>query len=207
MKALRLHAALAGIERAEFELGGLLKFHCVSLCSRPYPLPRRTSFRIRNPIHLIETRNSVTYVRGIFQRLLALLRERELGCGHPITSRLSQLSHYFSPSGGPSRTGGPGIVLTFDRGRFSSSGPRGLLDVLFRSGFGNARLIHFPLDASECRLVGFLLWFVLMHICTTLRRDYWSMWTRLAVSALFLHRAVFANLQNVASQTQSCLRA
>ena len=87
--------ALASIHRVEFELGGLFKFHCVSLCGRLYPLPRRTTFRFRNALHLVEARNSVAYVRGIFQRLLALLRKRELGCGNPITSWLGQLCHYF----------------------------------------------------------------------------------------------------------------
>ena len=92
---------MATIQRAEFKLGGLFKFHRVSLCGRLYPLPRRTTFRFRNALHLIEARNSVAYVRGVFQRLLALLRERELGCGDPITSWLGQLCHYFSPSGAP----------------------------------------------------------------------------------------------------------
>src|ERR1019366_5654608 len=53
------------------------------------------------PFTLVEARNRVAYVRGIFQRLLALLRKRELGCGHPITSWLGQLCHYFSPPGAP----------------------------------------------------------------------------------------------------------
>src|SRR5450755_4890368 len=92
-------AAMASIQRTEFELGGLFKFHCVSLCGRLYPLPRRTTFRFRNALHLVEARNRVAHVRGIFQRLLALLRKRELGCGYPITSWLGQLCHYFSPSG------------------------------------------------------------------------------------------------------------
>jgi CheY-like chemotaxis protein len=91
--------ARASTQRTEFELGGLFKFHCVSFCGRLYPLPRRTTFRFRNALHLVEARNSVAYVRGIFQRLLALLRERELGCGYPITSWFGQLCHYCSPSG------------------------------------------------------------------------------------------------------------
>jgi hypothetical protein len=28
-------------------LVGLFTFHSVSLCGRPYPLPRRTTFRVR----------------------------------------------------------------------------------------------------------------------------------------------------------------
>ena len=109
------------VQRGAFALVGLFKFHSVSLCGRLYPLPRRTTFRFRNALHLIEARNRVAYVRGIFQRLLALLRERELGCGYPITSWLGQLCHYFFSLGSSLRTGGPGIVLMFDCGSFSSS--------------------------------------------------------------------------------------
>src|ERR1019366_3785774 len=54
----------------------------------PLPLPRRTTFGFRNALHLLEARDSVTYVRGIFQRFLALVWESELGCGYPITSWL-----------------------------------------------------------------------------------------------------------------------
>jgi hypothetical protein len=56
-----------GVQRGMFALFGLLKFHSVSLCGRLYPLPRRTTFRLRNALHLIEARNSVANVRGIFQ--------------------------------------------------------------------------------------------------------------------------------------------
>jgi hypothetical protein len=58
-------------------LVGLFKFHPVSLCGRlyPLPLPRRTTFRVRDALHLMEACDSITYVRGIFQRLLALLGE------------------------------------------------------------------------------------------------------------------------------------
>ena len=58
---------------------------------------------------------------------------------------------------------------------------RGVVDVIFFSrGFGHARLIHFLLDASEYRLVGFLLWLVLMHTCTMSRiqSDYRSIGNR-----------------------------
>ena len=81
-------AAMAGVQRGVFALAGPFKFHSVSLCGRLYPLPRRATFRFRNALHLIEARRSVGYVRGIFQRLLALLGESELGCGYPITSWL-----------------------------------------------------------------------------------------------------------------------
>jgi hypothetical protein len=79
---------MAGVQHGVFALVGLFKFHSVSLCGRLYPLPRRTTFRFRNALHLIEARNSIAYVSGIFQRLLALLGESELGCGYPITSWL-----------------------------------------------------------------------------------------------------------------------
>jgi len=77
---------MAVVQRGVFALAGPFKFHSVSLCGRLYPLPRRATFRFRNALHLIEARRSVGYVRGIFQRLLALLGESELGCGYPITS-------------------------------------------------------------------------------------------------------------------------
>src|SRR5664280_86023 len=114
---------MVDVQRGAFALGGLFKFHCVSLCGRLYPLPRRATFRFRNALHLIETRNSVAYVRGIFQRLLALLRERELGCGDPITSWLGQLCHYCSPLGASllSTDEPPGLFTTLDYGSFSSS--------------------------------------------------------------------------------------
>jgi len=79
-------AAMASVQRGVFALVGLFKFHSISLCGRLYPLPRRTTFHFRNALYLIEARNSVAYVRGIFQRLLALLGESELGYGYPITS-------------------------------------------------------------------------------------------------------------------------
>src|ERR1019366_1419592 len=57
---------------------------------------------------------------------------------------------------------------------------RGLVDVFFSRGFGHAGLIHFLLDASECRLAGFLLRLVFMHTCTMsgVQRDYRSIWNR-----------------------------
>jgi hypothetical protein len=78
---------MAGVHRGLFALVGLFKFHSVSLGGR-LPLPRRTTFRFRNAFHLIEARNRVAYVSGIFQQLLALLGKSELGCGYPITSWL-----------------------------------------------------------------------------------------------------------------------
>jgi hypothetical protein len=58
---------------------------------------------------------------------------------------------------------------------------RGVVNVIFCSGgFGDARLIHFLLDARECRLVGFLLRLVFIHTCTMSRvhRDRRSIWDR-----------------------------
>ena len=77
-----------GVQRGVFALVGPFKFRSISLCGRLDSLPRRTTFGFRNALHLLEARDSVAYVRGIFQRLLALLGESELGCGYPITSRL-----------------------------------------------------------------------------------------------------------------------
>src|ERR1019366_9006904 len=65
-----------------FALVGPFKFHSISLCCRLDSLPRRTTFRFRNALHLLEARGSVAYVRGIFQRFLALLGESEIGCGY-----------------------------------------------------------------------------------------------------------------------------
>jgi hypothetical protein len=79
---------MAGVQRGVFARVGPFKFHSISLCGRLDSLPRRTTFRFRNALHLIETRNSVAYVRGIFQRFLALLGESEFGCGYLITSWL-----------------------------------------------------------------------------------------------------------------------
>ena len=79
---------MAGVQRGVFAPAGPFKFHSVSLGGSQYPPPRRATFRFHNALHLIEARDSVGYVKGIFQRLLALLGESELGCGHPITSWL-----------------------------------------------------------------------------------------------------------------------
>src|SRR5450631_3113810 len=92
-------AAMAGVQRGVFALVGPFKFHSISLCGRLDSLPRRTTFRFRNALHLIETRNSVAYVRGIFQRFLALLGESEFGCGYLITSWLVSFAIIVSPLG------------------------------------------------------------------------------------------------------------
>jgi len=78
--------------------------------------------------------------------------------------------------------------------------PRGLVDVFFSRGFGHARLIHFLFDASEYRLVGFLLRLVFMHTCTLSRvqRDYRSIWNTQAVSELFLYQVVVGGRRDVA---------
>ena len=81
-------SAIARMQRGVCVLVGLFKFHSVALCGRLDSLPRRTTFRFRNSLHLLEARDSVADVRCIFQRLLALLGESELGCGYPITNWL-----------------------------------------------------------------------------------------------------------------------
>src|ERR1019366_8473955 len=86
-----------------------MRMNSESLCGRLYPLPRSTTFHFCNALHLIEARNSVAYVRSIFQRLLALLGERELGCRYPITSWFGQLCHCFPPREHPRRLNGPGL--------------------------------------------------------------------------------------------------
>jgi hypothetical protein len=53
-------------------LVGLFKFHSVALCGGPYPLPCSATFRVRDALHLIEACDSVTHVRGVFQRLLSV---------------------------------------------------------------------------------------------------------------------------------------
>src|ERR1035441_96699 len=82
--------------------------------------------------------------------------------------------------------GPPGLFTTLDYGRLFQFLARGLVDVFFSRGFSHARLIHFLFDASECRLVGFLLGIGFMHTCTMSRgqRDYRSIWNTLAVSEL-----------------------
>ena len=79
---------MAGVQHGVFALVGPFKFHSISLCGRLDSLPRRTTFGFRNALHLFEARGSVADVRGIFERLLALLGESELGCRYPITSWL-----------------------------------------------------------------------------------------------------------------------
>jgi len=92
-----------------FALFGFLNFHSESLCGRLYPLPRSTTFHFRNALHLVEARDSVAYVRGVLQGLLALLGKSELGCRYPITGWFGQLSHYFSFLGAPLRPDDPGL--------------------------------------------------------------------------------------------------
>src|ERR1022692_3058934 len=79
-------AAMTGVQRGVFALVGPFKFYSISLCGRLDLLPRRATFSFRNALHLLEARGSVAYVRGIFQRFLALLGESEIGCGYLITS-------------------------------------------------------------------------------------------------------------------------
>src|ERR1035438_1562125 len=58
---------------------------------------------------------------------------------------------------------------------------RGVVGVIvFSRGFGYARLVYFLFDASEYRLVGFLLGLVLVHTCiiARTRTDCRSIWYR-----------------------------
>src|SRR5450755_4465450 len=82
-------AAMAGVQRDVFALVGPFKFHSIPLCGGLDSLPRRTTFGFGNALHLLEARDSVADVRGIFQRLLALLGESELGCGYLYECRLT----------------------------------------------------------------------------------------------------------------------
>src|ERR1022692_5105033 len=61
-------AGMACVQRGAFALVRPFKSHSISLCGRLDSLPRRTTFRFRNALHLPEARGSVAYVRGIFQR-------------------------------------------------------------------------------------------------------------------------------------------
>src|ERR1039457_3256741 len=100
----------SGLHRGEFALVGGFKFHSVSLGGRLYPLPRRTTFRLRNVLHLREARNRVARVSSIFQRLLALLGKSELACRYPITSWFGQLCHCFPASGHPCARRAPALL-------------------------------------------------------------------------------------------------
>ncbi len=84
-----------------FALLGLFKLYTVSLCGGLYPLPRRPTFRFRNVLHLIDARDRVANVRGVFQRLLTLLGKSKLGYRYPITRWSGQLCDCFAPSGHP----------------------------------------------------------------------------------------------------------
>ena len=83
---------------------------------------------------------------------------------------------------------------------------RGLVDVFLSRGFSHAGLIHFFLDASECRLVGFLLGIVFMHNLhdvTSPKGLQVNLGQDCQVSVLSSYRAVVnspTNLRNVASQ-------
>jgi hypothetical protein len=86
---------------------------------------------------------------------------------------------------------------------------RGLVDVFFSRGFSHAGLIHFFLDASECRLVGFLLGIVFMHTCTMSRvqRDYRSIWnTAGSFRIVFIYRAVLNSLDQSAKRSISSVK-
>src|ERR1019366_2717673 len=188
----RFCRATLTIRAGVFTLVGLFKFHSVSLCGGLYPLPRRATFRFRNALHLIEARNSVADVGRHFpaapcvawkKRTWLRISDHELAwLALPLLSSLGSI---------PLRTDGPGLFTTH-HGSVSSS-RSGVVDVIFFSrGFGHARLIHFLLDASEYRLVGFLLRLVFMHICrmSRVQRDYRSIGNRAGILELFSYQAV-----------------
>ena len=49
------------------------------LRSRENVLPSRVAFRVGDALHLVEAGNGVAHMRGVLERLLALLRKCELG--------------------------------------------------------------------------------------------------------------------------------
>src|ERR1039458_10168477 len=139
--AVKQSAAMPGVQRGGFALFGFLNLHSESLCGRLYPLPLSTTFHFRNVLHLVEARNRVAYVRSIFQRLLALFGERELGCRYPITSWFGQLCHCFPSSGAPPAPEPPRNSWPPRLRQLFQLLQRGVVDVIFFSrGFGHAQL-------------------------------------------------------------------
>ena len=84
---------MASIQRAEFELGGLFKFHCVSLCGRLYPLPRRTTFGFRNALHLLEARGrDIVDAMRMLQQTEKALEKAAVAISHEIGHAAQQTS-------------------------------------------------------------------------------------------------------------------
>src|ERR1017187_7213501 len=111
-----------GVHVGGLALIRLLQFHTISFCGGLYPLPRRPTFRFRNVLHLVEARDRVAHMRGVLQRLFALLGKSELGCGYPVTNCLGELCHCFPSSGvSPCVRAAPVLVTTDYDGFLSSS--------------------------------------------------------------------------------------
>src|ERR1035438_3542145 len=191
------------LECGVFALVGPFKFHSISLCGRLDSLPSRTTFGFRNALHLLEARDSVADVRGIFQRLLALLADIRSRAG------LVSLAIIFLPREHSLLHGGPELFYHVGLWQLFQLLARGLVDVFFSRGFSHAGLIHFLLDASERCLAGFLLGIVFMHTCTISRvqRDYRSIWnTAGGFRIVFIYRAVLNSLDEFAKRSISSVK-
>ncbi len=71
----------------------LLNFHPEFLGCGFDTLPRCVLFSLGHPGNLIETRDGVAHVGGIFQRFLALFREGELGGGDLVALGFGEFAH------------------------------------------------------------------------------------------------------------------
>src|SRR5450755_4049974 len=114
---------MAGVQRGVFTLVGLFEFHSISLCGRLDSLPRRTTFGFRNALHLLEARDSVAYVRGIFQRFLSVALGKRTWLrisDHELAWLALPLLFLLSDHPYCARTGRPGLFTTVDYGSFSS---------------------------------------------------------------------------------------
>jgi hypothetical protein len=56
-------------------------------------LPRRVALGVADVFHLVEARDRIAYVAGVFQRLLALLFESVLVRGQVVAVVLVELAH------------------------------------------------------------------------------------------------------------------
>jgi len=188
-----------------FALAGPFKFHSVSLCGRLYPLPRRATFRFRNALHLIEARRSVGYVRGIFQRLLALLGKANLVADIRSRAGLVSFAIVFLPREHPPAHGRPGTLYHVGVRQLFQFLPRGLVDVFFRVDSAmRGSSISFLTRASVAWLDScfgsFKCILARFHESKVMTSQFG---TGLAVSELFSYRAVLNSLYqsaNVASQ-------
>ena len=149
---------------------GYFNLHSVSFRGGPYPLPCGTTFRVRDALHLFEACDSVTYVRGVFQRLLPLLGKANLVAD--IRSRAGLVSF--------------AIIFSFDctfravrdalprwiTVAFSLASALSAWPLVLGSISAMRPRIRFLFDANDHRSVGFLR-FAFMHICADLTRQEW----------------------------------